>query len=39
MAKKIGYIHLSISGSIQILSKSQYRIDINNAGITSKLPL
>lgn len=39
MAKKLGYIHLYISGSIQILSKSQYRIDINNAGITSKLPL
>lgn len=39
MAKKIGYIHLYISGSIQILSKSQYRIDISNAGITSKLPL
>lgn len=39
MAKKTGYIHLNISGSIQILSKSQYRVDINNAGITSKLPL
>lgn len=39
MAKKTGYIHLYISGSIQILSKSQYRIDINNAGIISKLPL
>lgn len=39
MAKKIGYIHLHLSGSIQILSKSQYRIDINNAGIISKLPL
>ena len=39
MAKKTGYIHLHLSGSIQILSKSQYRIDISNAGITSKLPL
>ena len=39
MAKKIGYIHLHINGSIQILSKSQYRIDINNSGIISKLPL
>lgn len=39
MGKKTGYIHLYISGSIQILSKSQYRIDINNAGIVSKLPL
>lgn len=39
MAKRTGYIHLNISGSIQILSKSQYRVDINSAGITSKLPL
>ena len=39
MAKKTGYIHLHVSGSIQILSKSQYQIDINNAGITSKVPL
>lgn len=39
MAKKTGYIHLHLSGSIQILSKSQYQIDINNTGITSKLPL
>lgn len=39
MAKKIGYIHLHISGTLPILSKCQYRIDINNAGIISKLPL
>lgn len=39
MAKKTGYIHLHISGSIQILSKSQYRIYINNVGIISKMPL
>ncbi len=39
MAKKTGYIHLHISGSLPVLSKIQYRIDINNAGIFSKLPL
>lgn len=39
MAKKTGYIHLHLSGSIQILSKSQYRININSAGIISTLPL
>ncbi len=39
MTRRIGYIHLNISGTLPILSKCQYRIDINNAGIISKLPL